>query len=246
MLIFIQNFIQIISKRNEKMKLNTLINVKAVAVCSVLALSACSSMNQQKADPVSPDGLNLVKNTRSTIAYQKEGVNFTDYDKIIISKSTVAFKKNWKRDYNNDQPGLSTRLRDKDVIKIKNDMAQLFDETFSQEMAKDAKFKVVNEASTGTLLLKPAIIDLDVNAPDIMTSVNVKSYVQDAGEATLFIEIYDAVSGEILARVVDAEEARGREQLQWANRVSNRQDAKFIIKKWAKALRTKFDEAQAK
>ncbi len=228
-------------------KLNNLLNLKVIAItAAALTLSACSSINTQDAPAVSPEGMDLVKNTRSTIAYKKEGVNFADYDKIQISHSVVAFKKNWQRDYNRDQHSLSTRLNDKDVIRIKNDVAKLFDETFAAEFVKDSNYPIVKEAIAGTLLLKPAIINLDVNAPDVRSAANVKTYTQTAGEATLYLELYDAVSGEILARIVNAKEARDKGYYQWATRVSNRSDAKMIIKKWAKALRKGFDEAHAK
>ena len=226
-------------------KLKNLINVKAIVIsAAVLTIGACSST--QDAPQQSSEGLELVKNTRSTIAYKKEGVNFADYDKIQISNSTVAFKKDWQRDYNRDQRSISTRVTDKDVIRIKESVAELFDETFAAEFVKDSNYSIVKQAVAGTLLLKPAIINLDVNAPDVRSSANVKNYVPTAGEATLYLELYDAVSGEILARIVNAKEARDKGYYQWATRVSNRSDAKIIIKKWAKALRKGFDEAHAK
>lgn len=227
-------------------KLKNIVNIRTFALTSILALSACSTMNTQEAPAVSPDGMALVKNTRSTIAYTKEGVNFADYDKIQISNSTVAFKKNWQRDYNRDQRASSAKIKDKEVVRIKESVAQLFDEVFAEEFAKSSNYKITTQAVTGTLLLKPAIINLDINAPDILSAGNVKNYVETAGEATLYLEMYDAVSGEILARIVDSKAARDKGYYQWATRVSNRQDAKVIIKKWAKTLRTKFDEVNAK
>jgi len=230
----------------QHLKFNKIFNIKTITLSCILALSACSSMNTQDAPQVSPEGMELVKNTRSTIAYKKEGVNFADYDKIQISSSTVAFKKDWQRDYNRDQRSMSTRVSDKDVIKIKNDVAELFDEVFVEEFIKDSNYPIVKQPTAGTLLLKPAIINLDINAPDVRSATNVKNYVQTAGEATLYLELYDAVSGEILARIVNAKEARDKGYYQWATRVSNRSDAKIIIKKWAKVLRQSFDAAHAK
>ncbi|TWX67827.1 DUF3313 domain-containing protein [Colwellia demingiae] len=215
---------------------------------SFIALAAsmvigCNSTNPTNAPQVSPEGLELKKSTRSTIAYKKEGVDFSEYDKVQILSSAVAFKKNWKRDYNRDQVSLSTRINDADVIRIKTDMATLFDEVFKEEFGKNAKFSIVDKVSSNTLVVRPAIINLDVSAPDVKSSVNVKSYADDAGQATLFIELYDGVSGEILARAVNTSTAGDNSYHQWANRVSNRADAKRMIRKWAKALRIKFDEA---
>ncbi len=215
---------------------------------SFIALAAsmvigCNSTNPTNAPQVSPEGMELKKSTRSTIAYKKEGVDFSEYDKVQILPSAVAFKKNWKRDYNRDQISLSTRINDADVIRMKADMAELFDEVFKEEFGKDAKFSLVDKVSSKTLVVRPAIINLDVSAPDMRSAINVKTYADDAGQATLFIELYDGVSGEILARAVNTAVAGDNSYYQWANRVSNRADAKRMIRKWAKALRIKFDEA---
>jgi hypothetical protein len=97
--------------------------------------------------------------------------------------------------------------------------------------------------SSNTLLIRPAIVNLDVAAPDLRTAENIKTYSSEAGQATLFLELYDGVSGEILARAVNASAAGDDSYYQWATRVSNRADAKRMIRKWAKALRKKYDEA---
>jgi len=195
------------------------------------------------APQVSPEGMNLKKSTKSTVAYVKDGVDFSEYKKVLILPSTVAFKKDWKRDYNRNQTSLSTRVRDEDVIRIKADVAKLFDEVFKDEFGKNAKFPIVDKVSSNTLLIRPAVVDLDVAAPDLRAAGNIKTYSSETGQATLFLELYDGVSGEILARAVSASAAGDNSYYQWATRVSNRADAKRMIRKWAKALRTKYDEA---
>jgi len=210
----------------------------ALATSMVLGCTTTTNVPQ-----VSPEGMNLKKSTKSTVAYIKEGVDFSEYKKVLILPSAVAFKKDWKRDYNRNQTSISTRVRDEDVIRIKADVAKLFDEVFKEEFGKNAKFPIVDKISSNTLLIRPAIVDLDVAAPDLRTAGNIKTYSSETGQATLFLELYDGVSGEILARAVSASAAGDNSYYQWATRVSNRADAKRMIRKWAKALRTKYDEA---
>lgn len=216
-----------------------------LSIITIFAITAigCTTNNPTNAPQVSPEGMDLVKSTRSTVAYKKEGVDFSEYDKVQILPSAVAFKKNWKRDYNRNQSSLSTRVRDKDVIRIKTQLAELFDEVFTDEFGKGAKYPVVKEVGSNTLVIKPAIVDLNVSAPDLKSATNVRTYANDAGQATLFLELYDGVSGEILARIVSASVAGDDSHYNWANRVTNRADAKRMIRKWAKALRIKFEEA---
>jgi hypothetical protein len=225
------------------MKKAKLFKMTIVAAATTLVIG-CSSVYESDAPQVSSDGLDLKKATRSTTAYMKSGVDFSEYNKVHILPSQVAFKKNWKRDYNRDQSTVGTRVSDKDVLRIKNSVAVLLDEIFKEEFSRNGDSPLVEELSEGTLVIKPAIINLDVNAPDVRSASRMVTYTQEAGEATLFLELYDGVSGEILARVMDAEVAGDRGYHQWANRVTNKADAKRMIRKWAKALRVKFDEAQ--
>jgi hypothetical protein len=214
----------------------------AIALVTSMVIG-CTSTNPTNAPLVSPEGMELKKSTRSTVAYKKADVDFSHYDKVQILPSAVAFKKNWKRDYNRDQTGLATRVKDEDVIRIKADVAKLFDEVFKDEFGKDAKFPIVDKVSSNTLVIRPAVINLDVRAPDLRLAANVKTYSNEAGQATLFLELYDGVSGEILARIINADTAGDNGYYQWATRVSNRADAKRMIRKWAKALRTGYDKA---
>ncbi len=213
----------------------------AIAGASMFWITACTSPSSTAPD-LSKEGMQLTIETRSTIAYQKSGVNFSGYSKVKILPSVVAFKKNWERDYNRDHLTTSTRVRDEDVIRIKNEVALLFDEIFKQEFAKAANIDLVENVSSNTLIMRPAIIDLDVHAPDLRSANNVRVYAQEAGRATLFIELYDGVSGEILARIVNSAVAGDHSYHQWATRVSNRADATRMIKKWAKTLISKYDE----
>lgn len=218
----------------------------SIIAMSITLIIGCSSSYQSKVPQVSSEGMSLVKATRSTVAYKKEGVDFSEYSKVYILPSQVAFKKNWQRDYNRDQASLSSRLRDDDVIRIKEDIAKLFDEIFQEEFSRSIEPPIVNKLSTGTLIIKPAIINLEVSAPDIATATNIKKYTSEAGQGTLFLELYDGVSGEILARVIDSEVAGDNSYYQWATRVSNTADAKRLMRKWVKALHAKFEQVQTK
>lgn len=217
-----------------------------IGFIAALVILTVGCQSTTEAPQVSQDGMQLTVNKRSTLAYQKEGVDFSEYNKVQILPSQVAFKNNWKRDYNRDQLGLSTRVKDEDVLRIKAGVAKLFDEVFTEEFDKEGANVLVDKASSGTLIIKPAIINLDINAPDIRSANNVKTYVSETGKATLYLEIFDGVSGEILARIIDAEVVGDRGYTQWANRVTNTADAKRTIRKWANALRKKYEQAHAK
>ena len=55
-------------------------------------------------------------------------------------------------------------------------------------------YPVVEEAADDVLLLRPAIVNLDVAAPETSRMSRGRSYVDSAGQMTLYIELYDSVT----------------------------------------------------
>ena len=95
------------------------------------------------------------------------------------------------------------------------------------------------------LILIPALIDLQITAPDVKTAGRVDQYVTSAGSATLYLEMYDSVSGEILARLIDRRNMQNYGAARWANSVTNRADATRMFRRWASLLRQAMDEQRA-
>jgi len=93
--------------------------------------------------------------------------------------------------------------------------------------------------------LRPAIIDLDVTAPDTMSAGHSRTFTNSAGATTLFVELFDSVSGEILARAVDREETRQNSTFRYTTRSSNKADATRMLARWADLLRDRLDHMRA-
>jgi hypothetical protein len=216
--------------------------MKALAVtCVVLMMTACAG---KEAPPeVSFDGMVLIKHSKSGAVYRKQGVDLSQYNQFILLPSAVGFKKDWKKDYNRDHRG--ARVKDSDVDRIKRDLAKLFDEVFTEELSDMENFSRVTEVGENVLLLRPAMINLNVNAPDLKSVGRDRTYVDRAGEGTLYLEAYDSVSSEILARVIDARGTRDSNFYSWSNKATNQADAKALLRRWAKALHKKLDEIHA-
>ena len=119
-----------------------------------------------------------------------------------------------------------------------------FDKNFKEELSNGKSKKIVEVATKGTLILKPFIIDLDLNAPDVNTGARTKTYTKETGEATLYLEFFDGESHKILARVIDSEIIGDNSFAHWSNRVTNMADTQRTIKKWAKSLNKQFDKSQ--
>lgn len=106
--------------------------------------------------------------------------------------------------------------------------------------------KHAETAAEDVLVLRPAIINLDITAPDTMSPGMTRTFTASAGEMTLYMEFFDSTTSAILGRVVDAEASRDLGGVQISNRVTNIAEADRILRKWADILRQKLDEVHGK
>lgn len=205
---------------------------------------ACATKGSFNKGEVTTDGLTVMKSTRFTEAQVKNGVDWSEYAKYQITQVDVSFRKNWKRDQNRNR-GISGQVTDKTMAKIREGMGKLVYEEFDKALQGKGGLTKVSAPDSNTLLFKPVIINLDVYAPDIPSASMSKTYIRQAGRATMFLEIHDAVSGEIIARWVDTREDTDHGYLEWANRITNKVRAKQIVSNWARRLVEGLDKLRA-
>jgi len=191
------------------------------------------------------DGLTLVPDSKVAAAYVDSDADFSVYDKIMILDCRVAFKKDWQRDQK--KAGSRISISSSDMEKIKADVAELFREVFTEKLGKDGGYEIVEAAGDDVLLVRPAIIDLDITVADTMQAGRSRTYSSSAGAATIYIELYDSVTGDILARAADRKVARNvGGYMSYTNRVTNRADARRMLGSWAELLRDRLDEFHGK
>jgi hypothetical protein len=215
---------------------------KITAICTwlpglvLLTLVAGSpAVAREKLPEVSKDGLHLMKHSKVRIAYVKPGATLDKYSKVKILDCFVQFQKNWKRDYNLDEVGLEGRITDKDMEAIKQRLAAEFKQVFTTELTK-AGHPVVDTTGADVLLLRPALLNLEVTAPDTMRPEMGNNWVASAGQMTLYMEFYDSATSTLLGRVIDPEAGQNGGIAMQANRVTNKEEADRILRHWAKLL----------
>ena len=208
----------------------------------VALLMASPALAADKLPEVSSDGLHLVKSKNVRIAYVKPGATLGPYHRVMLVDCFVDFVANWQRDYNMNELGLEGRVTDLDAQKIKQGLAEEFKKVFTDELTKKG-YPVVDTPAPDVLLLRPALINVDVTAPDIDTPDMRRTFVRSAGDMTLYMEMYDSATSTLLARVIDPQaddEAFARQ----ANRVTNRAAADFILHNWAALLVKRLDDVK--
>lgn len=186
------------------------------------------------------EGLKLVPNTKSmALVWAEPGAELSQYDRVYLVEPYVAFKKNWRRDQNRGRMKITTN----DMERIKNDVRELFMEVFTAELTEGG-YTLAQERAEDVLIVKPAIIDLDVIAPDVMTSGRSNTYTTHAGAMTLYLELYDSETDDLLAKTLDRRSDPESAFMQWQTGTANRIAAKNIMKPWAKTLREALDKAR--
>jgi len=230
------------------MNLRSMINaIKPVGALSVMAfgLVACAGIGEPE---VTHDGLVEQQGAKVGTVYAKPGASVLPYTQFAIDECTVSFRKNWLRDQNSARRSIGNKVTETDMDRIRSTLSGLCSAEFTSALEREPGYKIValDEANAETLVLVPNIIDLDVSAPDVQSPSRTRTFTAQSGEMTLFLEVVDASTGEILYRVVDRRRDNRTMQLEWSNTVTNTADAKRILRSWGNQLREGLDHVVAR
>jgi len=219
------------------MKIQMTLGHKTIALL-LSALLAGPAIAADKPPATTPDGLELVKNSKLDLAYRMPGVDLSGYRKIMLDPVEVAFKKQWTRDFN--------RVSSNDRERIRRDLAELARRVFIEELEEKGGYAFVESPGPDVLRVTVAIVELYINAPDTMSTGRSRTYTVSTGQATLVAELRDSESGAVLARAADRERGQESATMQWTTRADNLADARKILSEWARTLREVLDESRSK
>jgi hypothetical protein len=194
--------------------------------------------------PQTADGLKLVPETKVAAAYMADGADLSDYDKLAMLKTFVAFRKDWKRDHNRHATTLQDRVSDEDMKRIREKLAEEFARVFVEVLEKEGGHEFVSEAGESVLILRPAIINLDVAAPDLMQPGE-RTFAASAGTMTLVMDMFDGKPGAKVVTVIDPQAASDG-LWHYSNSVTNKAQADRVIRRWATLLNKHLAEVKAK
>lgn len=191
----------------------------------------------------SSDGLELLKNTKARIVYAKPGASLKSYARVMLLDCFVEFQKSWQREYNLEEVGLSGRVTDKDADAIKQRLAKEFKEVFTKRLVKKGHV-VVDAPAPDVLLLRPALINVEITAPQTRMAGRSREFIRSAGSMTLVLELYDSTTSTLLARVIDPQTDVQPFPTE-ASRATNKFAADHVLQHWADLLASHLGEARA-
>ena len=209
-----------------------------LSVCGLvfsLALLVAAPVWSAEEAAVQPtfDNLVPVKDAKMALAYIDPEADFSVFKRVAILEPFVAFRSNWQRDQNRSR---SRNISSRDMERIKSDVATLFERVFTERL-EAAGYEVVEGANEDVLLVRPAIIDLDITAPDNRTAGRSRTFTASTGAATLYIQLFDSLTGDIIGRAADRQAVRrAGGNVTWSNSVTNTADARRMMGGWADNL----------
>ena len=208
----------------------------------VLGLAPISSFAKKSNIPeVTVEGLELIPNTKDIAhVWAEPGADLAQYNRVLLAQPYVAFKKSWKRDQND----IGARVTNADMNRIKETVVELFMVVFTEELEKSG-YVLTDERAEDVLLVKPAIIDLDVNAPNVLEAGINRTYTSKAGSLTLYMELYDSETDDLIAKAMDARSDRtSAGVMSWKSGPANKQVGMDLMRPWAVALVRGLDESK--
>jgi hypothetical protein len=197
----------------------------------LFAGAAAPAASLAAAPPENWDGMNKVKSKRFRLAYLAPGVSFNGYTKVMVDPTEIAFDKNWRKDQNSTTRSPSRMISEADLRKIIDQGGPAATDIISKAFAKGG-YPVVTAAGPDVLRVRTAVLNIDVNAPDISSPGRTRSYATEAGSATYVVEVRDSVSGSLMGRAVDSKIV-GDSLVYLRNSVTNRADFSRAVQQWA-------------
>ena len=212
---------------------------------SILVFCLATSINVIAAESTPPevtvDGLHLVKGTEMARVYAKPDVDLSHYNRFYVLAPQVAFEKDWQRKQNSI-PGNTVTVDD--MQRIKTELSALFVKVFKQELQVKGGYALAEAPAEDVLVVSPAIIDLNVIAPETPRNRNSRSTIASAGSMTLYMELIDSVTGDKLVKAIDNKYDRTYPNPIRADQKRNEAAARDLIGEWAELLRLALDEAR--
>lgn len=216
--------------------------IKTVALAlSVLAIAACANT---PAGITTEDGLVSQSTQAFDELYLRPGVSLQDFASYSLESCEVSFRKNWRRDQNQQRPDLSNRVTEKTAEQIKASISERCGKYLREALDEAPTLQVVDQYGEGdnVLVLRPSIVDLNINAPETDGPGIVHNYTRSFGEMTLVLELTDASTGEVLARAVDKRRGHERTFLQRSNSLTNKFETDRILRRWSEQVRSGLDD----
>ena len=186
------------------------------------------------------DGLHMVDNSQSDIAWARPDFSLDGYTKIWPVGAGIEYRqvKNRGRTSMDRTKGGPYFIDDKARAQFET----LVGDIFKEELQKIEKYELVDSPGADVLMVRGGLLNVTSMVPPDAVGGRSVVYLSSVGDATLVLELRDSETGTILARSIDrraAETIGGT--FQRSNSVTNSAEVRRLIRFWATRLREGLD-----
>ncbi len=223
-------------------------STRLVAVLLTATLTACTSTDRQLPEGEPHSALVPIRASGLQNAWVVPDVDLGTYRRVRLAPVEVEFRPT--------PPGAGSTLRrgqDREFPLSPADQQRLIDtvtEVFREELGRSRSLSLTEDSGDDVLMIRARLVDIVSRVPPEGPG-RVDIYVDEVGEATLVVELQDAVSGTLLARVEDRRVADptsgsgGRTDLMRANSVTAWAEVRRLVRRWGSVLTRWLDDLHA-
>jgi hypothetical protein len=220
------------------MKMTDTLKAACLLALTVAFTSSPAATNKELDQALSRGGLKKTEVEGLDLAYARPGASLAAYKRVQLEPVQVEFRKS----KDPARTGSAVKLSSEERETIRSNMARVVHEEFVKELQKSSNYQVTSEPGPDVLRVKPRVLDLYMNAPDVGPARS-RTLVSSAGEMTLVADLADSRSGQVLARVADQRDASKGGRMYLVNGKVNEEEARKIAGGWAQILRKALDKA---
>jgi hypothetical protein len=201
-----------------------------------------------------PASLQPVPGVSGATVYVRPGADFSATGSLQIEQPAVRFADGWLERQNRSRV---QRLRQAEVTSMEHEYTLLLGEVFSEELARQGtdllpsgELQAARDAAPpggdSYLVLRPAVTDLELNAPAPVGSGRSEHFAASTGSARITLDLIDPATGELIARVVDRQAIDPADgSLRRTDRSTQRAALARLFRSWAHMLSAELEALRA-
>jgi len=194
---------------------------------AALAVAGCAAL-PPGATQATQDGLVAVHSRNLDGLYLRPDANLPGYHRVMIDPVRVDVRTQMHA-YNRIQ---APAVYPEDLDRFAKETAASLNDIVAEAFTLRG-YEIAAAPEPGVLRVSPSVAELFVYAPDRLSPWRTRNFTRDAGQAVLYLEARDAVSGTLLGRVVHRGIAREVSRINVTDNVSNHFWFDTMFRRWA-------------
>jgi hypothetical protein len=170
------------------------LSLLAPLLAALALLTGCAAHDRDDTEPE----LIKVESRAFDKLYQHPDRPLPEVRAVAIEAPSVEFSEQWLRTHRGD-------YTERDLERIRKDYGEALQKALAEAFER-GQIQVVGSAGEADVVVRPALLRLNIYAPDLTQRGRRDQYVESAGNATFDLRLADPQSDQVLAHFVDHRE----------------------------------------